>query len=290
MIFIYGLLALALYLVLKLYKNMAVQPEVVWLELNTKKALKSRNTVTWWPVSQIINGLTQPGWFVKTFTSEDLMRRLDQQDVGLNTVSFVRLKQSIFTVAGAWFLIWIWFGSFSVESLFLWIGMWLLVTFLPDLYALQKLSRQNQKLSEDVPSFLDLLTLTLKSGVNLERALTITTQNFASPLSLVVAKKLKELDWGRSLEAVFNDLRLEIEDEDFKHFLNSVVRTKRLGVSLSETLSIQAGLLRTRRRQKAEELSRTASVKISVPLVLFVFPALLIIYIGPGILQLLART
>ena len=105
-----------------------------------------------------------------------------------------------------------------------------------------------------------------------------------------MAKKLIELNWGRSLEAVFTDLSLEIKDEDFQHFLKSVIRAKKLGVSLSETLIIQAELLRTRRRQKAEELSRTASVKISVPLVLFIFPALLIIYIGPGILQLLERT
>jgi len=290
MIFIYGFSVLVLYAGFKFYKNMTVQPEVVWAELSIKKTLKRRNPLVSWQRSRIINRLTQPGWFVKTFTSERLTVQLDRQDLGFNSASLWRLKQGVFSIAGTCFLIWIWFGNFSIQNLFLWLGMWLLVTFIPDLYALQKLSQQNRKLSEDVPSFLDLLTLTLKSGVNLEQALTITTQNFSSPLSRVVAKRLKELDWGRSLEAVLNDLRLEIEDDDFKHFLNSVIRTKTLGVSLSETLSIQAGLLRTRRRQKAEELCRTASVKISVPLVLFIFPALLIIYIGPGILQLLART
>lgn len=290
MMVIYGLSVLTLYASFKLYKSASIQPASVWPELNIKRSLASPRSENRWGLSRIIDWFTVPGWFVKTFTSERLTAQLERQDIGLSIASLWRLKQGLFSLTGACFLIWLWFGEFSTQSLFLWISMWLLVTFMPDLYALQKLSKQNQKLSEDVPSFLDLLTLTLKSGVNLERALMITTQNFASPLSDVVAKKLKELDWGRSLEAVFNDLRLEVEDEDFKHFLNSVIRTKNLGVSLSETLSIQADLLRTRRRQKAEELCRTASVKISVPLVLFIFPALLIIYIGPGILQLLVRT
>ena len=97
------------------------------------------------------------------------------------------------------------------------------------------------------------------------------------------------MEWGRSLEEVLSELKTVIPNLDFNHFLRSVVRAKSLGVSLQQTLVIQGELLRTCRRQRAEELSRTASVKISIPLVLFIFPTLLIIYIGSGILQLLER-
>jgi len=290
MIFLYLLTALSLYFAFKGYKNKFFQNDNLWAETELIEPKKLINKTDWWKQSKIINALTQPGWFVKTFTTKRLIFQLSRQTIQFSPEQLWRLKQGAFSVAGILFIAWLWFGDFTIKDLWLYLGMWLLVTFMPDLYALQKLTKQNQRISADVPSFLDLLTLTLKSGVNLERALLLTTQNFASPLSTIVAEKLKELDWGRSLEAVFEDLKFEVEDDDFKHFLGSVIRTKNLGVSLSETLAIQSELLRTRRRQKAEELSRTASVKISVPLVLFIFPALLIIYIGPGILQLLAKT
>jgi len=203
---------------------------------------------------------------------------------------FLGLKQWIWTTFSFSFVIWLWTGNTSFNNGLLFISLALLSVFLPDLYLLSLKSKTERQIKEEVPYFLDLLTLTLQGGSNLEQALVLTTQNYPGVLSTLMQKKLVELDWGRSLDELFEELKAEVPDTDFQHFLSSLLRAKKLGVSLSETLAIQAELLRTRRRQKAEELSRTAAVKISVPLVLFIFPALLIIYIGPGILQLLERT
>jgi Flp pilus assembly protein TadB len=232
----------------------------------------------------------QPGAFIKAISFKSVTESLPQPYCALNQADFLGIKQAVWSLGFTVILISLWVTDVGILDSARNLLMLLSVVLLPDIYLLNRRRLLQIQYGKEVPYFLDLLTLTLQGGGNLEQALQATTQNYQSQLSLVLSKKLKELHWGRSLEAIFKDLNFEVHDEDFQHFLSSVVRAKKLGVSLSQTLIIQSELLRTRRRQKAEELSRTASVKMSIPLVLFIFPALLIIYIGPGILQLLART
>jgi len=162
-----------------------------------------------------------------------------------------------------------------------------LTYMLPNLWLKMRQEKISRQLALEVPYFLDLLVLTLKSGLNIEPALRYTAQNKKGVLARVIEEKLEELSLGKSLEDVFDDLKKELPNHEFKQFINSLLRAQKLGVSLAQTLDIQSRLIRTKRRQRAETLSRTAAVKISLPLVLFIFPALLIVYIGPGLLQLI---
>ena len=290
MLIIYILVLLSCILAINLWLKEAWQPHNVWPDLYTKKSKNSFSGLTflhwlagwrWWSV---------PGILVLNLAVKSVKKSLTTYSKPFSKAQFLGLKQWIWTTFSFSFVIWLWTGNTSFNNGLLFISLALLSVFLPDLYLLSLKSKTERQIKEEVPYFLDLLTLTLQGGSNLEQALVLTTQNYPGVLSTLMQKKLVELDWGRSLDELFEELKAEVPDTDFQHFLSSLLRAKKLGVSLSETLAIQAELLRTRRRQKAEELSRTAAVKISVPLVLFIFPALLIIYIGPGILQLLERT
>jgi len=163
----------------------------------------------------------------------------------------------------------------------------LLLGLIPKLLTKIKQEHRQRILAEQVPDFLDLLALTLQSGQNLEQALRALTQNPQNILEKMLNQELKNLHWGVSLDEVLKKLKTSIKISSFQQFLATIQRSRKLGVSLSETLVIQSDLIRQRRRQHAEELARTASIKISLPLVLFIFPALLILYLGPGILMLL---
>jgi tight adherence protein C len=97
---------------------------------------------------------------------------------------------------------------------------------------------------------------------------------------------LKErMELGQSLEQALNSFSARFESQEINNFVLAVRQAKTLGVSVAETLKIQSDSLRTRRRQRAEEKARLASVKIALPLVLLIFPALLIIYLVPAFLQ-----
>jgi len=163
----------------------------------------------------------------------------------------------------------------------------LLFSLIPKLRAKIKQERREQILAQQVPDFLDLLALTLQSGQNLQQALLSLTQNPQNILEKIIQTELIQLKFGVSLDEILQNLRFQINIESFQQFLITLQRSRRLGISLAQTLSVQSDLIRQRRRQTAEELARTAAVKISLPLVLFIFPALLILYLGPGILLLL---
>lgn len=285
--FLFGLTVL--WLGVKVWEFSPYNPQQSWpLKNSTGNIKKSRDFFSvwrhlshyWW---------AQPGSFIKLTSVKAVVSQLPQSFLPLTQTEFLALKQVIWSLGFLSLLVALWITDISLKSVGIcFLILWVIIMS-PDLYGLHKTLYLQRLYQKEVPYFLDLLTLTLQGGGNLEQALLATTKNYQSQLSLVIARKLKELNWGRSLEAVFKDLSLTIKDDDFQYFLTSVIRVKKLGVSLSQTLIIQSELLRTRRRQKAEELSRTAAVKISIPLVLFIFPALLIIYIGPGILQLLNR-
>ncbi len=278
--------ALIVFLSLKAWQFSLVQPTNLWPKLKKRTQVG----VFKFKVFDFLERWFVPGMMVQTLSNKNRVKALPRRNLNLSPLQFYNLKQFLFFTAGGAFVIWLWVGEVTLAKALLYAATWLGVTILPDLYLLKVLQQDDRQMEREVDYFLDLLTLTLQGGSNLEQALKSTTVHYESLLSQTVALKLKELDWGQSLESVLMSLKKGIKSDDFKHFLESVLRAKKLGVSLSETLIIQGEILRTRRRQKAEELSRTAAIKMSIPLVLFIFPSLLIIYIGPGILQLLART
>ncbi|NCP66875.1 type II secretion system F family protein [bacterium] len=278
-----------IFLLLKIWQFSPKNPSRAWPQIrNEPSVVKFEGlkivkyiSLLWW---------AQPGAFVQILSVKSITRTLPQPFLNISQNEFLSLKQFLWSIGSVLLIISLWVTDLSLKNSLIWISLLLVIVLLPDIFLLQKSRLFQRQYEKQVPYFLDLLTLTLQGGSNLEQALISTTRNYDSQLSRTISHKLNELNWGRSLEMLFKDLSLEIKDEDFQHFLHSVIRAKKLGVSLCQTLIIQSEILRTRRRQKAEELSRTASVKISIPLVLFIFPALLIIYIGPGILQLLERT
>ena len=201
--------------------------------------------------------------------------------------AYLGIKQLILTFYSFYSLLFLWFGEVNLMTFFRLVLLFGLTYMLPNLWLKMRQEKISRQLALEVPYFLDLLVLTLKSGLNIEPALRYTAQNKKGVLARVIEEKLEELSLGKSLEDVFDDLKKELPNHEFKQFINSLLRAQKLGVSLAQTLDIQSRLIRTKRRQRAETLSRTAAVKISLPLVLFIFPALLIVYIGPGLLQLI---
>ncbi len=178
------------------------------------------------------------------------------------------------------------FGKITSENI-LWLFLLFVFVFsLPDLLLQIEKEKREKLFLVEVPYFIDLFIITLKTGLNIEKTLFYITQKNTF-LNSIVSKKLAEIEFGKSLEVLFYELETEIQNKEFQSFLKQLRQANKLGVSLSQVLEIQSQAIRAKRKQRAEELSRTAGVKISLPLVLFIFPALLIIYVGPSLLSLL---
>lgn len=232
--------------------------------------------------------ITTPGFIIQKTVNQTLIASaLKEACEPISLRAFLGIKQLILTFYSFYICLFLWFGDVNLVAFGRLLFLFGLTYMLPNLWLKMRQNRISRELSQEVPYFLDLLVLTLKSGLNIEPALRYTAQNKKGVLARLIEAKLEELALGKSLEDVFDDLKKNLPNEEFKQFINSLLRAQKLGVSLAQTLDIQSRLIRTKRRQRAETLSRTAAVKISLPLVLFIFPALLIVYIGPGLLQLI---
>lgn len=153
--------------------------------------------------------------------------------------------------------------------------------------ALNQLRRQRERaIVRALPFFIDLLTLSVDAGLSLEQALQRITPRFTGPLgqelrSLVVAEQL-----GVPRTEALQILSARSSSAELRNFATYIIQANQLGTSLSDTLRIQAGLMRSRRRANAETAGRRASVLIVIPLTLCLLPSFCLILAGPPMVHL----
>jgi tight adherence protein C len=141
---------------------------------------------------------------------------------------------------------------------------------------------------KSLPDAFDLLTVSVEAGLGLDAALRHVSDKLRGPFSDEIRQTLREVGLGRSRREALEDLADRVDVEELTTFVNSVIQAEQLGTSLGLALRAQGASIRTKRRQKAEEMSRKAPVKMVFPLVLFIMPTFFIVVLGPLVVHLLA--
>jgi len=157
----------------------------------------------------------------------------------------------------------------------------------PELYLTRHALFRKRQALKTLASVIDLLRLQIESGTNLESALRALAHERTDLWGIELSRTVFLLDRGVPFDQALDSLAQRFGMDDVNRLVLAIKQAKLLGASLSDTLTIQGDMLRTRRRQQAEEKARLASVKIALPLVFFIFPALLIIYLAPAVLHIL---
>ena len=139
------------------------------------------------------------------------------------------------------------------------------------------------------PDALDLLTICVEAGLGLDAALSrvadeihIKSAMLAQELQLV----LMELRAGFTKERALRNLALRCGVEDIDLLVAMLIQSDRFGTSMGDSLRIHAENLRTKRQQRAEEAAAKISLKLLFPLILMIFPTLMLILVGPAALQI----
>ena len=156
----------------------------------------------------------------------------------------------------------------------------------PELYLKQKSVRFQRELRRALPEVIDRLQLHISAGSTIEQALRRVGRSVAGTWGRELGKALSRLDLGQSFDEALQWLAGRVESAEFNRVIDAIRQAQKLGVSLAKTLAVQASLIRARRQQAALEQARTAAVKIALPLVLCIFPALLIVYLAPAVLRI----
>lgn len=158
--------------------------------------------------------------------------------------------------------------------------------FGPGAWLVARVDRRQMEINLSLPDFMDRLALVLEAGLGFEVALRRTSFGYPGLLGAELRRTIRQLDRGLSRSAALGELSTRVPSQDLKAFVAAVRQADRLGTSLAKALRVQTGLLRARRRRRAQEASRRLPILIIFPLVFFFLPALLIIYLAPPLLHL----
>ncbi|MBO4206237.1 type II secretion system F family protein [Micromonospora echinofusca] len=159
--------------------------------------------------------------------------------------------------------------------------------YLPDLVVYELADRRQESIRRTLPDILDTLTVNVEAGLGFDAALAQVTHYGRGPMASEFARTLQEIQLGLSRAEALRALGRRSRVIELKTFCAIVVQATELGIPIANVLREQSKEMRIRRRQRAEELAQKVPVKILFPLVFCLFPALFIVVLGPGIINIL---
>lgn len=145
--------------------------------------------------------------------------------------------------------------------------------------------KRTNKLDREALTFFEILTLSLESGRNLEKALEITVQNVNSELSEEFKKTLFEVKFGKSLIEALEDTKKRIPSETINNIILNITQTNIFGNSIIDTMYSQIEFLREKQVLGVREQINKLPNKISIISVLFIVPIILLIVLGPFLIS-----
>ena len=139
-----------------------------------------------------------------------------------------------------------------------------------------------------LPNVLDLLTLSIESGRDLLSSLRdILARRQMDPLGEELNRTFNEIQLGRQRSEALRALAKRVKQVDLSATVNAIVQAEEFGISIGQLLRIQGDMQRNKRFAMAEKLANEASVKIIIPVVLCILPAVFIVLMGPLLFQAL---
>jgi tight adherence protein C len=160
---------------------------------------------------------------------------------------------------------------------------------IPD-FALGKIIKNRQsKIRRGLPDVLDLLVICIEAGLSLDQALKRTSEELmrAQPalcdeLNIVVLEQRA----GRPRSECWRHLAERTDVDVLRNLVTVLVQSEQFGTSVAKTLRVHSETLRTQRIQKVEEMAAKTTVKLVFPLVLFIFPSLFLVVLGPAVITM----
>ncbi len=147
-------------------------------------------------------------------------------------------------------------------------------------------ARRQYLILRALPNLLDLLTLSVEAGKDFLSALRdILACRKIDPLGEEMTRALQEIQLGKKRQTALKEMANRVQQSELTSVVNSIVQADELGISIGQLLRIQSDQLRSKRFSMAEKLANEAPVKILIPVVVFIFPSVFLLLMGPIILQ-----
>jgi tight adherence protein C len=157
---------------------------------------------------------------------------------------------------------------------------------LPDALLSRRAGDRQDEIRRALPDLLDQLTITVEAGLAFEAALVRSCRTGSGPLNEEMIRTMQDIQVGMGRREALRQLADRVDVPELRSFVAAVSQAEEYGVPIAQVLRVQAGELRLRRSQRAEEQAMKLPVKLLFPTVFFIFPVLFIVLLGPAALQI----
>lgn len=151
----------------------------------------------------------------------------------------------------------------------------------------RKVKSRKASIQKALPDVLDLLTVSIEAGLGFDGALVKLSEKMKGPLVEEFSRTLQEMRIGVTRRDALRSLGDRCAVADLTLFTSAMVQADQLGVSVGNVLRVQSAAMRQRRRQYAQERAMKAPVKMLLPMVIFIFPAIFVVLIGPAVIKIM---
>src|SRR5207237_4128482 len=149
-----------------------------------------------------------------------------------------------------------------------------------------RMKRRREEVRSQLPDALDLLAVSVEAGMGFDGAIAKLTEHMEGPLADEFALTLSEIRIGESRQDALKKLADRTDTPELSSFVRAIIQADQLGISLGRILRVQATDSRNKRQAAAEEKAMKAPIKMLFPTVLFIFPAMFLVILGPAFLNL----
>jgi tight adherence protein C len=151
----------------------------------------------------------------------------------------------------------------------------------PHYYLRQKAKKRNKLALRELPDILDLLTVSLEAGLGFDSALGKLITKKHGIVSSEFQRCLEEIRLGKTRREALTGVKERLDFDEIRAFISGILQAEKLGIGMVQVMRVQSEEVRDQRKQRAEEAAMKAPIKMLFPLVIFIFPCLFIVLLGP---------
>ena len=157
----------------------------------------------------------------------------------------------------------------------------------PTMYLRSRVSGHQNGIKKQLPDAMDLLCVCIEAGLGFDAALLKVSQKLRGPFIDELMVVYREIQMGRTRREALQNLCEATNLDELKTFASALVQAEQLGIPINNVMRSQAAQLRVERSQTAKEKGMKASIKMLIPMLIFIFPVVFIILMGPTVLNII---
>jgi tight adherence protein C len=162
----------------------------------------------------------------------------------------------------------------------------------PDIWLSRAIDRRKERIQDAIPDALDLAVICVEAGLGLDQSMLRIAQELETAypdLSDEFRLRNIEINMGRNRTEAFRNLAVRTGVEDLKALVAILIQTDRFGTSVGQSLRVFADSLRVKRQQRARERAAKLPIKMIPVMVLFIFPSIFVVVVGPAVIQIVRQ-